>query len=108
MTLLVCLCLQSGPATDRKGGMEGCTHDKSISRVLSFLVIIYAMPESCGERKPTVFAEASVIPGAVFDLRLWINVQKWTLLVATLAWEGVTQFEQSELIRQRAERITEK
>lgn len=29
----------------------------------------------------TVFAEASVIPGTVFDLRLRVNVQEWTFLV---------------------------
>lgn len=37
----------------------------------------------------TVFAEASVIPGTVFDLGLWINVQEWTFLVATLTELGV-------------------
>lgn len=37
----------------------------------------------------TVFAEASVIPGTVFDLGLWIDVQEWTFLVATLAKLGV-------------------
>lgn len=37
----------------------------------------------------TVFAEASVIPGTVFDLGLWVNVQEWTFLVATLTKLGV-------------------
>lgn len=36
-----------------------------------------------------MFAESPVVPGAVFDLRLWIDVQERTLLVATLAWEWV-------------------
>lgn len=36
-----------------------------------------------------VFAEASVVPGTVFDLGLWINVQEWTFLVATLTKFGV-------------------
>lgn len=38
--------------------------------------------------RPTVFAEAPVVPGAVFDLRLWIDVQEWTLLVTALTWGG--------------------
>lgn len=37
----------------------------------------------------TVFAEASVIPGTVFDLGLGIDVQEWTFLVAALAKLGV-------------------
>lgn len=37
----------------------------------------------------TMFAEASVIPGTVFDLGLWINVQEWTFLVATFTKLGV-------------------
>lgn len=32
----------------------------------------------------TVFAETSVVPGTVFDLRLWIDVQEGTFLVAAL------------------------
>lgn len=36
-----------------------------------------------------MFAEASVIPGTVFDLGLWINMQEGTFLVATLAKFGV-------------------
>lgn len=31
-----------------------------------------------------MFAEASVIPGTIFDLGLWIDMQEWTFLVATL------------------------
>jgi len=37
----------------------------------------------------TVFAEASVVPGTVFDLGLGINVQERTFLVATLTKLGV-------------------
>lgn len=37
----------------------------------------------------TVFAEASVIPGTVFDLGLWINMQEGAFLVATLTKLGV-------------------
>lgn len=37
----------------------------------------------------TVFTEASVIPGTVFDLGLWVNVQEWTFLVAALTKLGV-------------------
>lgn len=36
----------------------------------------------------TVFAEASIIPGAVFDFGFGINVQERAFLVATLACEG--------------------
>lgn len=41
--------------------------------------------------EPTVFAEASVVPGTVFDFGLGVNVQKWTFLVATLTCERPTQ-----------------
>lgn len=36
----------------------------------------------------TVFAEASIIPGTVFDFGFGINVQERTFLVATLACKG--------------------
>lgn len=36
-----------------------------------------------------MFAEASVVPGAVFDLGLWVDVQKRTLLITALAKLGV-------------------
>lgn len=39
----------------------------------------------------TVFAEASVIPRAVFNFGLWIDVQEWTFLVATLTCNRDTQ-----------------
>ena len=35
-----------------------------------------------------MFAEASVVPGTIFDLRLWINVQERTFLVAALTCES--------------------
>lgn len=37
----------------------------------------------------TVFAEASVIPGTVFDLRLRVNVQEWTFLITAFPKFGV-------------------
>ena len=37
------------------------------------------------ERGRTMFAEASVIPGTVFDLRLWVDVEERTLLVTALS-----------------------
>lgn len=40
---------------------------------------------------PTVFAEASVVPGAVFDFGLWIDVQEGTFFVATLSWRRQRQ-----------------
>ena len=43
-----------------------------------------------------MFAEASVIPGAVFDLGLGIDVQEGTFLVATLTCESQEKFKQGQ------------
>lgn len=34
-----------------------------------------------------MFAEASVVPGAVFDFGLWVDVQEGTFFVAALPWK---------------------
>lgn len=78
MTLRVCRCLQRGPATQRSAVPTPHIHvpadpSTATSRLCKDGAALW--------EAHTVFAEASVIPGTVFDLRLRVNVQEWTFLV---------------------------
>lgn len=88
MTLRVCRCLQRGPATQ-----SSAVH-------IPYIHIPAAHPPAGHAKRQqqhpaldlqpqkqrlwevrTVFTEASVIPGTVFDLRFRVDVQEWAFLV---------------------------
>lgn len=91
MTLRVCRCLHRGPATTQSSAAHiPYTHipadpSTSTSRACKDGTATLPLDLQAQEQKlweaHTVFAEASVIPGTVFDLRLRVNVQEWTFLV---------------------------